>query len=250
MVYPIRGIVQGFRRLGAHPQRLTVAYVSALVSAALITAFSLFVADYGLGSALTVVTLAVAAAAAERTSVRLSRSNELSISVLPTIFAAVLFGPLAAGVVGAASMLGDPELISRRNPDRAPRLKWATYSSTRFMGGAVAGLTAQATITLVPTEFGGLIAATLVATLVCEILEVAFAVLTTAVRGGSAPDTARMGIATLLLAPPVYAPLTALLAFMYVEVSPWTLALFLVPAMAAQRLYALYQEQRRLAGDL
>ena len=59
-----------------------------------------------------------------------------------------------------------------------------------------------------------------------------------------------MGIATLLLAPPVYAPIAALLAFMYVRVSPWTLALFLVPAMAAQRLYGLYQEQRRLAADL
>ena len=37
---------------------------------------------------------------------------------------------------------------------------------------------------------------------------------------------------------------------MYVEVSPWTLALFLVPALAAQRLYGLYQEQRQLAADL
>jgi putative nucleotidyltransferase with HDIG domain len=37
---------------------------------------------------------------------------------------------------------------------------------------------------------------------------------------------------------------------MYVRVSPWTLALFLVPAMAAQRLYGLYQEQRQLASDL
>jgi putative nucleotidyltransferase with HDIG domain len=44
--------------------------------------------------------------------------------------------------------------------------------------------------------------------------------------------------------------LVALLAFMYVEVSPWTLAFFLVPAMAAQRLYGLYQEERRLAADL
>jgi len=33
-------------------------------------------------------------------------------------------------------------------------------------------------------------------------------------------------------------------------VSPWTLALFLVPAMAAQRLYGLYQEQRQLADEL
>ena len=49
---------------------------------------------------------------------------------------------------------------------------------------------------------------------------------------------------------PSYAPIVALLAFMYVRVSPWTLALFLVPAMAAQRLYGLYQEQRQLAVDL
>ena len=37
---------------------------------------------------------------------------------------------------------------------------------------------------------------------------------------------------------------------MYLRVSPWTLALFLVPAMAAQRLHGLYQEQRQLARDL
>jgi len=54
----------------------------------------------------------------------------------------------------------------------------------------------------------------------------------------------------LVLAAPVYAPIVAVLAFMYVEISPWTLALFLVPATAAQRLYGLYQEQRRLADDL
>ncbi len=48
----------------------------------------------------------------------------------------------------------------------------------------------------------------------------------------------------------MYAPFVALLAFLYVEVSPWTLALFLVPATAAQRLYGLYQEERRLASDL
>jgi HD-GYP domain-containing protein (c-di-GMP phosphodiesterase class II) len=34
------------------------------------------------------------------------------------------------------------------------------------------------------------------------------------------------------------------------EVSPWSLALFLVPALAAQRLYGLYEKERRLAADL
>jgi putative nucleotidyltransferase with HDIG domain len=45
-------------------------------------------------------------------------------------------------------------------------------------------------------------------------------------------------------------PVVALLAFAYQEISPWTLPLFLAPALAAQRLLALYQEQCRLAEDL
>ncbi len=238
------------RRLQEHPQRRTAAYVVSMVVAALLTVVALIGAGYRLEAPATVIALAAAAAVAERSSVRLTRTTEQSISVLPTLFAAVLFGPLAAGVVGGASMLGDPELMSRRDPHRAPRLKWATYTSTRLIGGAATGLAAQATIAFVPSEFGGLIAATLVGAVIIELLEVAFAVMTAAVRGGSVPDTARTLTPMLVLAAPIYAPIVALLAFMYVEVSPWTLALFLVPAMAAQRLYGLYQEQRRLADDL
>jgi HD-GYP domain-containing protein (c-di-GMP phosphodiesterase class II) len=102
----------------------------------------------------------------------------------------------------------------------------------------------------VPSEFGGLIAATLVGAVVSEVLSIVFAVVTAAVRGGSISDTARTLMPLLVLAPPIYAPIVALLAFMYIEVSPWTLVLFLVPAVAAQRLYDLYQEEQRLAADL
>lgn len=225
-------------------------YVVALVVTAIAVGASLVLAGYRLEAPLTVLALALAAAAAERVSIRLTKTTELSISGIPALFAAVLFGPLAAGAVGAASMLGDPELTSGRDPDRAPGLKWATYTSTRFMIGAATGLAAHATIMLVPSRFGGLVAATLVATLLRELLDVGFTVLTSAVRGGSPSDTARILTPVLLLAPPAYAPIVALLAFMYVEVSPWTLALFLAPALAAQRLYGLYQGERRLAADL
>ena len=148
-------------------------------------------------------------------------------------------------------MLGDPELIAPRDSDRAPRLKWATYTSTRFIGGALTGLAAQATIAFVPSEFGGLIAATFVGAVVSEVLEILFA----SDHVGRTWRLSQRGSQTclgpvLLGTTPVYAPIVALLAFMYVQVSPWTLALFLVPAMAAQRLYGLYQEQRRLADDL
>jgi putative nucleotidyltransferase with HDIG domain len=249
MVYPFRGIVQGVLRLG-DLQRRTAAYVATLVATAAFVGATLVLAGYGLEAPITVLALATAAAVVERTSVRLTKNIELSINALPTVLAAVLLGPLAAAIVGGASMLGDPELISGRNPDRAPRLKWATYTSTRFIGGAATGLAAQATLPLVPSQFGGLIAATLVGAFVGEMLEVAFSTLTMAVRGGSISDTARAVIPLLVLVPPVYAPVGAVLALMYIEVSPWTLALFLVPAMAAQRLYSLYQEERRLARDL
>ena len=249
IVYPVRGIVQGCRRTSPLGRR-TAIYVGTLVVAALATAASLILAGYGVEAPLTVLALAAAAAVAERSSVRLTRTTEQSISVLPTLFAAVLFGPLAAALVGAASMLGDPELTSRRDRDRAPRLKWATYTCSRFIGGAATGLAAQATLVYVPTDFGGLIAATLVGALVSEILEVAFAIVTATVRGGSGREVARTLAPMLLITAPIYAPIVAVLAFMYVHVSPWTLALFLVPAVAAQRLYDLYQQERRLAADL
>ena len=36
----------------------------------------------------------------------------------------------------------------------------------------------------------------------------------------------------------------------YRDVSPWTLPLFFAPALAAQRWFLMYQEQRRLTDDL
>lgn len=228
----------------------TLTYVLALVATATLTGALLLGAGYGLEAPITVLVLTIVAAIAERGGVQVARMTEQSISVLPTLFAAVLFGPLAAGVVGAGSMLGDPELFSRSNAQRAPRLKWATYTSTRFIGGAVTGLAAGATLALVPSTFGGLVAATFVGAVVSEGLEVLFALTTALVRGGSVSEIARAAMSLHALATPIYAPIVALLAFMYVEISPWTLALFLVPAIAAQRLYGLYQEERRLAADL
>jgi putative nucleotidyltransferase with HDIG domain len=42
----------------------------------------------------------------------------------------------------------------------------------------------------------------------------------------------------------------AALAFAYQNVSAWILPLFFAPALAAQKLFSLYQDQRRLAQDL
>jgi putative nucleotidyltransferase with HDIG domain len=243
--------------VGHHPQGRTFAYVIAVCVTAVVIAGALLATGYSLESPATVLALATAAAVAERISVRfavakrgLTSTEEQSIHLLPTLFAAVLFGPLAAGVVGAASMLGDPELIAARDPDRAPRLKWATYTSARFISGAAMGLAAQAALGAVPSEFGRLVAASLVGAVTGEALDVLFAGLTARVRGRPMREAISTLVPVVLTSAPVYAPIVALLAFMYVRFSPWTLALFLVPAMAAQRLYGLYQEQRQLAVDL
>ena len=254
IVYPIRGIVQAVK---GHPQRQTLVYVFALAVAAGLTAVALISAGYTLEAPVAVLALCVAGAVAERTSLRfavtqrgLTSTEEHSVSQLPTLFAAVLFGPLAAATVGAASMVGEPELVSRRNPDRAPRLKWATYTCTRFISGACIGFVAQATLELVPSIFGALVAASLLSAVMAEVLDVFFSALTARIRGRPAGEVVRSLAPLGLTSAVVYAPIVALLAYMYVRVSPWTLALFLVPAMAVHRLYGLYQEQRQLAADL
>ena len=85
------------------------------------TGCALVAAGYTLEAPITVCALAAAAALAERISVRfavaqrgLTRTEEQSIALLPMLFAAVLFGPLAAAAIGAVSMLGDPELTSEQ----------------------------------------------------------------------------------------------------------------------------------------
>jgi putative nucleotidyltransferase with HDIG domain len=175
----------------------------------------------------------------------------MSIALLPTLFAAVLFGPLAAAIVNAASMLGDPELFAPRDRARAPRLKWATYSSMRFITGAVAGLVAVTVIDATNTTIGGLLAASLLGALAAEALDVLGASVTLrVVRGESTLENLRLLGPIVLTSVPIYVPLVAILALAYVEVSPWTLPLFLIPSLGAQRLYKMYQAQRSLAERL
>ena len=149
IVYPLRGIVQVAHRISTSPQRRAAGYVAALTFAATITAAVLVETGSELHAPLTIIALATTAALAERASIRFTTTDEYSISLLPTLFAAVLFGPLEAGIVGAASMLGDPELIAPRDPERMPRLKWATYTNTRFMCGVAMGLAASQTLEFV-----------------------------------------------------------------------------------------------------
>jgi putative nucleotidyltransferase with HDIG domain len=225
-------------------------YVSGLATAAAVTCLALVVSGYGLVNPWTVLVLVVVNAVAERGSVRITRTTSMSIALLPTLFAAVLFGPLAAGLVNAASMLGDPELFAPGDPDRAPRLKWASYTGSRFLTGAVAGFVALGLKDSPTSGFGGLLVATMVAALVAEILDILSAGVTARLRGRNISGVLRTLGPLLLTSVPLYGPIVAILALAYTEVSPWTAPLFFIPALAAQRLFGMYQQQRQLAEDL
>jgi hypothetical protein len=221
-----------------------LAYASFLTLGALGLAAALAGTDDLEGSAWVLFLLAVVAAVAERGSVQMSTTMDLeeSISLLPTLFAAVLLGPLAGLIVGAASMLGD---------FRAPYLRWLIYSSTRAIAGGLAGLVALGVADAGESALGSIVLATLAGAIAAQLLDIGFACLTVWLRGTAAPwETARTIAPVALSAVPLYAPVVVLLTIAYQELSPWTLVLFFVPALAAQRLFALLQAQRQLTEGL
>jgi hypothetical protein len=112
--------------------------------------------------------LAALAALAEQNSIKVTNRTEESISLLPTVFAAVLLGPTGGMVVGAASMLGD--LIPRRDvTDQYQR--WLVYSGTRSLTGAVTGFAALEANDAVPGVFASMVCATLAASVTANVFE-------------------------------------------------------------------------------
>lgn len=227
------------------PSALSV-YIAAVSALSASIFAGLVMGGAELGNAWVVAVLALVAAAAERGGIWFSSTIEMSIALVPTLFAAVLFGPMAGMIVGAASMLGD-----LKSPTDSPLLRWLTYTSTRALTGATAGWVAVLAGPAVTNEFGSIAIATAAAAMASETLDTAFATLTLRLRRAAGVIESLRSLGPLALASTsLYAPIVAILAVAYREISPWTLALFLVPAVAAQRLYVLYHGQRTLARDV
>jgi putative nucleotidyltransferase with HDIG domain len=192
-------------------------------------------------SAWPLIAFALLAIVAERQSVRLTENIELSIAFLPLLFVAVVFGPLPAALIGAVTVLTD---FGR------PFKRWVIWTSNRTIIGGMAGL-AAVSVSGGETTFGRILAATFVAASVDFALDLILNSLTLVLRGtGSARDLARATGPVALAGVPLYTSLVGLLAYSYVELSPWSAALFFIPAFAAQRLFVMYREQRQALGDL
>lgn len=130
-------------------------------------------------------------------------------------------------------------------------MKWAIYTLSRSITGGFAGLAATLAMAAFDNRIGGILAATALAALTAASLDVLFNAIIMRLRGiAGVLEGARVLLPPVVSSVPVYAPILALLAFAYVEISPWTLPLFFVPALAAQRLFVLYQGQLTLTDDL
>jgi putative nucleotidyltransferase with HDIG domain len=218
-------------------------YVGLLAGGAAALVVGLVAAGYPFHPLWAITALAIAAAIAERGRVQLERGVQMesSISNLPVLFAAVVFGPLPALVCGAASMLGAV---------RPPYTKLTTFTLTRALSGGLTGLVAAWSAGLTSNYVGSVAISVGAAGLSIELVDFAFLCLTVWLRAKPIRQYALVLFPVTIVSVPLYAPLVGLLALAYLRISPWTLPLFLAPALAAQRLFALYQDQRRLAKDL
>jgi putative nucleotidyltransferase with HDIG domain len=240
------GDTQVFRRIVgefADLSRPVAIYLVVVGAAAALVATALVLAGVGTGAPAALISLALIAAVTEwrgRIALR-GKTLTVSISLFPSVFAAVLFGPLAGMVVFSASALG----LNIPIPGRL------AYVCSRALIGAVAGGAAVGVSASFSAGPGQTVAAATAAALAAELADVTFTSLTFALRRlGKWTEAARDLLPVLFASAPFYGPVVSVLVLAYRDVSPWTLPLFFAPALAAQRWFLMYQEQRRLANDL
>lgn len=201
---------------------------------------------------LAIAGLAIVAAIAERGRVRLTSQVAVSISLIPTVFAAVVFGPGAAALVGAASFAGEWPLLldpATREEFGVPWARWRIYTLVRALCGALAGFAAFAASGMGHSA-GATFLQTALAAGTAELLDVGFNGATGWVRGRRFLEPVTTLAPVAVVSVPLYTPLVGMLALAYRDLSPWTLLFFFVPALAAQRLFALYQSERDLSEGL
>jgi len=184
--------------------------------------------------------LATVAAVAERQGVAVSEWMDHSVSLLPLVFSAVVFGPVGGFAVGAFSTVLDV----RESPFR-----WSVYTPIRALTTAMAGLAAWKLVPD-PTTFGEFLLASLAGSVAFLAAEAAFLVTTAWVRKYQVPEALREISSVAVLTIPLYVPVVALFVYGYHRYSLYLVLVFFLPALAAQRLLHLYQQEKVVSDDL
>ena len=211
-------------------------YAAALGCATALLALSLIATGHGVeGAPWELAILAAAAAVAERQPVRIHASTEITVAVLPVLFAAVVFGPLAAMAVAGLGLLVDL---------RPPYLRWLIWTELRMLAGGSAGVAAAAVLEGREETFAVIATAVGVAALTEVVIDTSLGAGVVAIRSGAWRDYFRSVRPVLLGTVPLYTPVTVALVYAYGSLSALSMALFFAPAFAAHRFYRLYHEQR------
>lgn len=222
-------------------------YCAALTVAGSALIGGLAFADVGLGSPVAVAVLCAIALYAETQTVRLSAAAEVSVSSIVVVLAAVLFGPLAAIVVGVTGLLVD--LLRQDEKERF--LRWLTWTATRVLVAGAAGGAALAVGRGVDPTLGVLLVAVTAATLAHVLGDLVLGPIPAVLRGkGTWSEIMLAYLPMEVSAIPLHVPVIGVLAYAYLRISPWSVALFVVPAFAAQRLYLLYRQQAETSKEL
>jgi putative nucleotidyltransferase with HDIG domain len=228
-------------------ERVLTAWVCFLALMASGMCLGLYAAGYRIEQPIAVAVLAILAIGAERQSISLTPNAEVSVVSLVYVFAAVVLGPLSGAVVGAASVLAD---LPRRDVPQ-PILRWVAWTSITVIVASTAGLAAAAVANATSRGFWGLFAAVAAAFIVETVIDLWLGSIAPVIRR-TAPIFAAVRSAgpALLASVPLYAPMVAVLAYAYETISPWSVALFAIPAVVAQRLLLLYRQQRETSEAL
>jgi hypothetical protein len=225
-----------------HGLPLYAVFISLL--AALVTA-TLFLAGFGVegpGAPWLFLGFAGLAVVAEQRGVRLTSSIEMSVAFLPLLFVAVVYGPLAAALIGACTVVTD---------FGQPHLRWIIWTSTRTLIGAVAGLAAMAGFALGGQGVAGIVLATALAAFADFTLDVILTSTVLVLRGtGSFGGLVKTAAPVAAAGIPLYTGIVGLIAYATLELTPWSAVLFFIPAFAAQKLFVLYHDQRDAADRL
>jgi putative nucleotidyltransferase with HDIG domain len=207
----------------------------------------LLLAGYRLDNLTPVLVISALALAAEREGIQLTAEVEVTVASLLGIFAVVAFNPLAGIVVGVTGLLAD---LPRRD-DANPILRWLTWTTIRVIVIGAAGLAATGIRDAGSSGFLVLFGAVTAAFVVESSLDLTLTLVAPSIRGkGRWLDSVRSVGPAVIGSVPLQAPLVAVLAYSYLRISPWSVALFAIPAVAAQRLHLLYRQQRETAEAL
>ena len=225
----------------ASENRRLAAYAIGLAVAAGILAAACALFYSGVSAPVWVLALlAGVALLAERQPVRITRNVEITVAVLPMLFAAVVYGPVDAMVVGAVGVMAD---------FRAPYLRWLVWTAMRSLAGGFAGLAALG------FDHGGsagqLLAAVAAAALTDAVVDSVLGGTIVALRGTGSWKSFVLSVRPLFVSClALYVPLISLLVYSYEQVGAWTVMLFFAPSFAAQSLYRLYCQEREGAERL